>query len=112
MPNHTTALSDRDFADLATLMADNPEFAAKLADAIAKRLDERYGWGQGEIKADLEVLKQGQKDLSDRIDRMQGGIDTLAHNQQMFGEKLQLVDGRLKKVEDHVGVPKAWGRAS
>ena len=95
MPNHITeTLSEHNLEALVALMADNLKFVAKLADAIAERLDEKYGWGQGEIKADLETLQQGQKDLSENLG---GKIDTLAHNFKMYGKRLDAFEGRTNR---------------
>ena len=41
---------------------------------VSRKIDERIG----EVRADLEELKEGQKNLSRRMDHMQEGIDNLS----------------------------------
>ena len=44
----TETIADHDPEALAmALIADNPEFAKKLVDAIAAKLDEKFGFQQG-----------------------------------------------------------------
>ena len=96
-------MSDHDLEALAVLMSKNPDFAAQLADAIAKRLDEDYGWGQGEIKADLEALQQGQKNLFVKLEDHDKRFNTIDHNFEMFDQRQTLFEGELRKVNDRLG---------
>ena len=120
MPDHSTeTLSDHDLSTLALLMADDPEFAAKLADAIAERLDEKFGWRQGDMRADINELKGKFKALDQKFDHMQGGIDTLTQNIQVFAERQETLARNSEKhierkleahlvnvIDKHLGVPR------
>ena len=91
----TETLPEQEIKHLADIMADNPNFAEKLADAIAERLDEKYGFDQGWMKASIEELKQGQNDLKQNMNRR---FDTLEHNFKMFGEKQDLFEREMMRV--------------
>ena len=54
----TATVTEPDLEALAALMAENPEFAAKLADAIAAKLDEKYGWQQGFMSDKMDELTE------------------------------------------------------
>ena len=82
-------------------MAENPEGIARLADAIAKRLDDKFGWQQGWMRSEFEELKQGQKDLADKLDTVSDNVGTLTSNVQTFAEKQNLFQRRTKRrLED------------
>ena len=107
----TGTLSKRDLAEMVEKLAENPEFAAKLEDAISERLDKKYGWRQGELTSDFEKLEGQFKALNGKIDHMQHGIDTLAHNFTTFGERQDLfsrelgkVNTRLDSIDGHLGI--------
>ena len=80
-------------------MAKDPKFAHELADAIAARLDEKYGFRQGEIIDEIEKVSGKIDGLSSKFDAMAGRFNTLAHNQEMFGEKLEFVEKRTERIE-------------
>ena len=93
-------LSDQEIQRLVDMLAKDPKFANELADAIAARLDEKYGFKQGEIIADIEKLSGQIAGLSSKFDAMAGQFNTLAHNQEMFGGKLELVEKRTERIEN------------
>ncbi len=101
MSDHNTEpLGEHDLQRLAVIMADDPKFAAKLADAIAERLDEKFGWRQGDMRADIAELNGQFKALDQKFDRMEGGIDTLARNIQVFAERQEtLARNSEKRIE-------------
>ena len=84
-------LSDQDIERLAALMAKDPKFAHELADAIATRLDEKYGFRQGEIIDDIEKVSGKIDGLSSKLDAMGHRFSTLEHNFGVFGQKLDLI---------------------
>ena len=99
---------------LVELMVDNPK--------LVNLLDKKFGEHLGDMKADIEELQQRQKDLGDKIDHMQQGIDTLAHNQQMFAEKQDMfgsrttrafekINDRLDSIDGHLSIS-SKGKAS
>ena len=82
MPNHSTrTLGDADLERLAELIMENPKFLTLL--------DEKFGAHLGDMKADIDELKQGQKTLGEKIDRIQEGINNLASHLQTFLEGQQ-----------------------
>ena len=92
-------LSDQDIERLAALMAKNSKFANDLADAVAKRLDETFGFRQGEIVDKLDEISEKLTAHDHRFDNMDRRFDTLEHNFGVFGEKLDLVEKRSEKIE-------------
>ena len=112
MPDHSTGrFSDDELNSLAVLMADHPEFAAKLADAITERLDEKYGWRQGELADGFEKLSQKTDQILAKLEDHDMRFDTLDHNFQMLGEKVDLtnsevrkVNGRIDSIDRHLGI--------
>ena len=81
MPNHTTeTLGEHDLRVVANIVAKDPEFAADVAEIIAEKLDEKFGWRQGRMRDDITELKGQFKALDQKFDRMEGGIDTLTKN--------------------------------
>ena len=92
-------LSDQDIERLAVLMAKNLKFANELADAVAKRLDETFGFRQGEIVDKLDEISEKLTAHDHRFDDMDRRFDTLEHNFGVFGEKLDLVEKRTERIE-------------
>ena len=108
----TETIADHDPEALAVaLMADNPEFAKKLVDAISAKLDEKFGFQQGWMSAQIGELPKKVDGLSSKIDTVAQNIDkrfdTLAHNQKVFAEKQELfelrTDRRLKDINERLG---------
>ena len=98
MPNHTTeTLAEYDLEALVALMADNPDFAAKLADAIANRLDEKYGWNQGWMRDKVEEMS-GKLDTVSQDSKTQ--FDTLCNNFEMLGERQTLFEREMRSVNN------------
>ena len=103
MSNHTTeTLSEHNLAALAALMADNHEFAAKLADVIAEKLDKKFGWRQGELTSDFEKIEGRFKALDNKIDHMQTGIDTLVHNREYIDKGREIFESRTTRTLDEI----------
>ena len=102
----TETIVDHDLEALADLMAENHEFAAKLADAIAKKLDEKFGFRQGEMNAGFEALSKKVDTVSSKIDTVSENIDRqfdpLNHNFEMLGQRHTLFEGDLRKVNDRL----------
>ena len=95
----TGTLSKRDLAEMVEKLAENPEFAAKLADAISERLDKKYGWRQGELTDGLEKLEGQYKELDRKFDRMQEGFNNLESHVVSFSGRL---DAEARKIEKRV----------
>ena len=112
MPDYSTeTLSDHDLSTLAVLMADDPKFAAKLADAIAERLDEKFGRRQGDIFFELEELQKGQKKILNKLEDHDTRFDTLDRSIQDLRERHELhagdfrkVNKRLDSIDGHLGI--------
>ena len=112
MPNPSTeTLSEHNLERLAALMADNPEFAAKLAGAIAKKLNEDHGFDLGWLRTDIDDLKDGQKDIKATLDHHGELLDTMHHNIQdlrgrhdLHGGEFRKVNDRLDKIDGHLGI--------
>ena len=103
MSNSTTeTLSERDLERLAALMADNPEFAKKLVDAISEKLDEKFGWRQGELASGFEGIEGRFKAMNDKIDHMQNGIDTLVHNREYIDKGREIFESRTTSTLDGI----------
>ena len=104
MQFNTETLSEDNIALLADIMAENPEFAKKLVDAISKKLDEKFGHQQGWMSETLEDLSekfdQMSSDMKHGFANVDKGLETLSHNMEMLGERQDLFDRRLKKSED------------
>ena len=98
MQNHTTeTLSEHDLEALVTLMADNPEFAAKLADAISERLDKKYGWNQGCMRDKVEEMSGKLNAVSQDSKRQ---FDTLCNNFEMLGDRQTLFEREMRSVNN------------
>ena len=84
MPDHSTeTLSDHDLSTLAVLMADDPKFAAKLADMIAEKVGEKLFDGGFNV-AGIEIrLDKIDRKLSDH----DGRFDTIDQNIQRSSRK-------------------------
>lgn len=107
----TETIADHDLEALADLMADNPEFATKLAAAIAKKLNEEHGFDLGWLRSDIDDLKDGQKSIKATLGRHGDLLDTMHHNIQDLRERHDLHDGefrkvnyRLDKIDGHLGI--------
>ena len=111
----TETIADHDLEALADLMAKNPEFASKLADAVAAKLDEKFGFRQGEMTPGFEALSEKMDRLSSKVDTMAENMDrrfdTIDHNFDTLGQKLLLhdgefrkINGRLDKIDGHLGI--------
>ena len=89
-------------------MADNPEFAAKLADALAERLGNKLR----DAGFDLSGIEQSLDTIQDTLKNHDRRFDTLDHNFETLGEKLQLHDGEFRKgqrssrqkIDGHLGI--------
>ena len=72
MPDHSTeTLSDHDLSTLAVLMADDPKFAAKLADMIAEKVGEKLfdgGFNVAGIEIRLDKIDRKLSDHDGRFD--------------------------------------------
>lgn len=90
-------LTDHDISRLANLMADNPEFAKKLVDAISQKLDEKFGFHIGRMKDHLEQHDDQFKKINSKLDRMEGKIDTLSFNFKMMGERHELLERKVDR---------------
>ena len=104
----TGTLSEHDLEALAEMMADNPEFAKKLVDAISDKLDEKFGRKQGDIFFELDELKEGQKKILDKLEDHYKQFGTLDHNLQMFADRQEILAGDtekrlLKAIDDRLG---------
>ena len=107
----TEPLSEHDLEALAELMADNPELADRVANIIATKLDEKFGFRQGEMTAGFEDLKEGQKaimaklaDHGELLNTMHHNIQDLRSKHDLHGRHLDKIDGRLGKIYGHLGL--------
>ena len=100
----TEPLTDHDLEALAALMADNPDFASKLADAIAKKLNAEHGFDLGWLREDISDLKAGQKSIQSRLDDVNHNIQDLRGRHDLHDGELRKVTDRLDKIDDHLGI--------
>lgn len=98
----TESLSDHDREALAVLMADNPEFAAKLADAVAEKVGEKLGEKLVQIGWIMVDVEKRLEKIDDKLEEHDRRLDTLAHNFEMFGQKQDLFSRELHAL--HVGI--------
>ena len=100
MLDHSTGtLSENDLKVVADIVAKDPEFAADVAEIIAEKLDEKFGWRQGDMRADIKELKGQFKELDQKFDHIQNGFDNLEGNLKTFHERL---DVEARKIEKRV----------
>ena len=89
-------------------MADNPEFVAKLADALAERLDNKYGWDIGEMRVTLEKVSGKLETLSQdskrRFDNLDHNFKTFGDKQDLFERELGKINGRINSIDEHLGI--------
>ena len=107
MSNHSTeTMSDHDLEALAELMAIDPRLAENVANIIAAKLDEKFGFRQGEMTAGFEALSKKVDNVSSKIDTLNENIDrrfnTIDHNFEMLGQGQTLFEGELRKVNDRL----------
>ena len=110
MNNITTTLSEQEFDRLAELIADNPEFAKKLVDAISAKLDEKFGFQQGWMKDQVDKLSgeidRLSSDMTAGFRRVAEPMDTVEHNFKMMGERQDLFERKtefqFKKIDRKV----------
>ena len=108
MLNHTTeTLGEHDLEALAALMADNPEFAAKLADAIAEKLGEKLygrGWNIAGIEEKLDKVLAKLDDHDNRFDRLDTSIADLRAKDDLIDREVRKVNNRLDSIDGHLGI--------
>ena len=73
----TESLSDHDREALAVLMADNPEFAAKLADAVAEKVGEKLGEKLVQIGWIMADVEKRLEKIDDKLEEHDRRLDTL-----------------------------------
>ena len=83
-------------------MADNPEFAKKLVDAIAARLDEKFGHRQGWMSEELDHLSERFDQMDRRFDRIDKRFNTLEHNVQLIGERMEIFERNTERRFDGI----------
>ncbi len=110
MSDHSTGrLSDDEVLQLLEdRVEENPEFAPKLARAIAKSLDDDFGWQQGykrdkleEISSKLDVLSGDSKN---RFETLESKFATFGERQDIFSRELGKVNTRLDSIDGHLGI--------
>ena len=105
MPNPSTeTLSEHDLKALAVLMTKDPEFAAKLAGAIAKKLNEDHGFDLGWLRVDINDLKDGQKGIKATLDTMHHNIQDLRARHELHDGEFRKVNDRLDRIDGHLGI--------
>ena len=106
MQFNTETLSEHDITLLADIMADNPEFAKRLVDAISEKLDDKFGHQQGWMSGTLEELSekldQMSSDMKHGFDNVDKRFDTIDQNMEMSGQRQDLFDRRIEKIEDRL----------
>ena len=104
----TGTLSKRDLAEMVEKLAENPEFAAKLADAISERLDKKYGWRQGHMNDRLdeisEKIDRSIEENTRRFDSLDSGIADLRARHELHAGEFRKVNGRLDSIDRHLGI--------
>ena len=110
MPNHTTeALSERDIAKLAAMMADNIDVFDRLADAVAEKLGEKLyarGWDTAGIDDKLDTILAKLNEHDRRFDTVDRQFETIENNLQAFSEKQGMFERKtertLKRIKNRV----------
>lgn len=95
-------LSEQAIKHLEDILADNPKFAQKLADAISERLDEKFGHRQGWMSNKLEELSEKIDHLNKRFDHTDKRFDTLDHTLEMLGDKQDLFERNVNRRFDSI----------
>ena len=89
-------------------MADNPEFAKKLVDAISEKLDEKFGWQQGWMSDRLdEISKKLDRSIEEntrRFDSLDSGIADLRERHDLHAGEFRKVKSRLDSIDGHLGI--------
>ena len=105
MHNRSTNLSDDDINTLAALMADNTEFAAKLADAVAKRVGEELetrGWDGAGIDEKLDKALAKLDRNGELLETMHGNIQDLRGRHDLLDREIGKVNDRLESIDGHL----------
>ncbi len=85
-------------------MAKDPEFADKLAGAIAKKLNEDHGFDLGWLRVDINDLKAGQKGIKATLDTMHHNIQDLRARDELHDGEFRKVNDRLDNIDGHLGI--------
>ena len=104
--NTSRSLTASDLKVVAELMAKDPEFAKELVEAISEKLDDKFGFRQGEMATGFEALSKKLDAVSLKIDtvaeNIDSGFNTIDHNFEMLGQRQRLFEGELRKVNDRL----------
>ena len=88
-------------------VAENSQFVVDVADIIAEKLDNKFGFSQGWMKETLENLKAGQEDIVQIFDNLRTGQTDLADKDGLILQKLddfeQNTNRRFGVIDDHLG---------
>ena len=107
MHNRSTNLSDDDINALAALMANNPEFASKLADAVARRVGEELetrGWDGAGIEDKLDKVLDTQSSHGELLETMHHNIQDLRARHDIHDREFKKVNKRLDNIDVHLGI--------
>ena len=100
MPKRSiSSLTDEEVLKLVERrVEEKPElFVAKLAEALSERLDEKFGWRQGELADGFESLERKLNTLDQKFDRMGNRLDRLEGNLQTFYERQEVEAQKIEK---------------
>ena len=100
MPKRSiSSLTDEEVLKLVERrVEEEPElFVAKLAEALSERLDEKFGWRQGELADGFESLERKLNTLDQKFDRMGNRLDRLEGNLQTFYERQEVEAQKIEK---------------
>ena len=112
MPSQAKSIIDYDLEALAVMLTETPSALDKLADAIAERLDRKFGFRQGEMAAGFEQLNEKFDRLESKVDaiadNMDRRLDTMDNNFKALGQRIDLLERestrRFDAIDAHLGV--------
>ena len=99
MENHTIeAISDAELERLAVIMANNPEALDRLATKLAEKVGDKIF----DAGFDLTGINESLARIESKLESHDRRFDTIDHNFHMLGEKVDLTNREMRKVNDRI----------